>query len=214
MQLPSESSAYTHRVAFGLYLATRLERARLHDLEKSVTQVTEAVKAAGRAWEDADGPLQKALAIRHAVDQDDLDPIAQKARQDLAGRSLSAMREAPYTVIFHSGIEYYTAAPLDEEVKRYNELIDRLEENLPETDPVRVAAVPELKKGIAAFKEAVEKVEAAQSASGRAKTRLDSAEEAWEDLMEKTYGALVSLYGRAKAERFFPKAARGSRKGE
>lgn len=41
-----------------------------------------------------------------------------------------------------------------------------------------------------------------------ARTKLESAEEAWGILAEKTYGALVTRVGKRKANRFFPRRRR------
>jgi hypothetical protein len=60
------------------------------------------------------GPVHDALADRDAAD-DALDTIAQNGRLGLASRSLDADKKAPYALIFHKGIAYYTAARLEDQ---------------------------------------------------------------------------------------------------
>ena len=214
MQLPDKDAHYDARVGFGRYTARRLRREGKTGLEADVIQVTEAVLVAGRAKEDVAALVQAALADRDGAD-DDLDDIAKDARANLAGRSAEAARTAPYTQVFPAGIEYYTAAPLAEEVSRYEELGKRIVENLGAQDPVRVGAVPAIQKGVTAFEVAAKAVDKARTDVALADTRLVAAEEAWDRQMEKTYGALVAELGRAKADRFFPKSRKaGKRAGE
>lgn len=211
MQLPQSAAAYDTRVRYGRYVSRRLRKDKRIDLSQSVYEATQNVKQAGRAWEDTVEVIQDALADRDAAD-DVLDAAAQEARLALASRGISANRESPYIDIFPKGLEYYTAAPLDEEVKRYNELIERLKAHLPEDDPVRQSTIPKVEAGIVAFKEAEKAVEEARTAQSLAATRLARAEDAWNFLMEKIYGLLTSEMGRKRANRFFPKINRSRKK--
>lgn len=211
MKLPDKAAHYDVRVRLGRYVARRLRRDGKTQLAADVTKVTEAVLATGRAKEDAEWPLQDALADRDAAD-DDLDDTAKTARARMAGRSVDAPRTAPYTYVFPEGIDYYIAAPLDQEVPRYTELSKRLADHLEPKDPVRVEALPAIKKGLEAFSTASKAVDAARTELALADTRQVAAEEAWDRQIEKTYGVLVAEMGRARAERFFPKA-RKARKG-
>ena len=95
----------------------------------------------GRALEDADAPVQEALADRDSAD-DDLDALAKAARHKLAGRSLEAAKQAPYTLIFAEGIGDFTEAATGDEVQRYTELEARLTAHLPASDAVRRDALP------------------------------------------------------------------------
>jgi hypothetical protein len=204
MRLPPASAHFSQRVRYGRYVVRRLRRARLGTLATDAEKVTTALLTLGRALEDADAPIQDALADRDASD-DDLDEAAQTARLKLSARSADAVKTAPYTLIFPEGIGYYTAAPLDEEVKRYGELKQRLVENLPASDKVRAAAVTTIDAGLDGFSTAVKALDKARTDEALASTRLAAATEAWEKQMEKTYGALVAEQGKEKAERFFPK---------
>lgn len=207
MQLPPAGSAAQTRVRYGTYVARRLRRAKRKTLADDATLVTKNLRELSRAWEDTDDATQEAMADRDGAD-DDLDTTAQEARAALAGRGVTAMNEEPYTLIFPDGISYYTAAPQDEEVKRYGELSHRLTEHVGKDDPVRKKAVKEIAAGIEAYKASLVALDAAQTAESLVATRLTKATDAWERQMEKTYGALVSEVGRARAEGFFPRIKR------
>lgn len=211
MRLPAASAHVSQRTRFGAYVARRLRRARLVSLAADVETATGRLLTLARTVEDADTPIQNALADRDAYD-DDLDEAAQTARLKLAARSADAAKTAPYTQIFPQGIGYYTAAPLDEEVKRYGELKSRLEENLPATDKLRARTVAAIDAGLASWKTSAEALDAARTAESMASTRLHAATEAWEKQLEKTYGVVVSEVGRARADRFFPQV-RGKKSG-
>jgi hypothetical protein len=204
MQLPGPGASYIQRVRYGRYVARRVKRAGFERLATDVTRANQQLKAAGRAWEDADEPVQDGLADRDAAD-DTLDHAAQSARGTLAGRSVTAMREAPYTSIFPDGVGYYTAAPVGDEVARYRELDERLTTHLPAADPVRRSTTQAIHAGLKDYQAAADTLETARRAASLAGTALDRAIENWDRLMEKTYGALVSELGRAAAEAFFPK---------
>lgn len=210
MRLPDVDAPYADRVRYGGYGAQRLRRAKRTAMASDAEAATTIVLQRGREWEDAQGPVQDARADRDAAD-DDLDDLAKDSRGKLAGRSVDAARKAPYTLIFPEGIDYYTAAPLDQQVARYGQLISRMNEFLDPNDDVRKQAVPALIAGIAAFQAAVEALNEAVNAQSLAATRLQSAEDAWGVLMTKIYGALVADIGKAAAERFFPKI-RGKKK--
>lgn len=205
MRLPASTAHFSHRVRFGHYVARRLRRARMLGLSADVETTTGLLLVTGRAIEDADKAIQDALADRDAFD-DDLDEAAQSSRLKLAGRSTEAMKTAPYTRIYPDGLPYYTAAPLDQEVARYGELKGRIEEHLPAGDEVRDLTVNAIEVGLDGFSSAVAALTAARTAESLAATRLAAATESWERQIEKVYGALVNEVGRAKADRFFPRA--------
>lgn len=207
MQLPASSSSYRSRVRYGRYVARRLRRSKLLQLADDASAVTNALREAGRAWDDADDAILDALADRDGAD-DDLDKLAQEARAALAGRAADAMKTAPYTDVFPAGISYFTAAPLDEEVKRYTELKGRLAEHLPAADEVRKKAVKGIEAGLKEFEAGMKAVDAARTAESLAATRLSKATDVWEKQMEKTFGALVAEVGKAAADRFFPRVGR------
>lgn len=211
MRLPDSDAAFNERGRYGRYVGRRLRRAKRNAVAADVEAATALVVQRGRELEDAEGPVQDARADRDAAD-DDLDDTARDSRAKLAGRSADAARNAPYTQIFPDGIEYYTAAPLGEQVARYGQLISRLDEFLAPEDEVRVQAVPALTAGIAAFRSGVEAVDQALTAEALASTKLLAAEDAWERLMLKVYGALLGEVGKAAAERFFPKIRSGKKK--
>jgi hypothetical protein len=204
MRLPAPSAHFSQIVRYGNYVARRLRRARMLPLAADVEKTTALVLLTGRAREDADKPIQDALADRDAFD-DDIDQAAQASRLELAARSIDAVKTAPYTLIYPDGIGYYTAAPLDEEVARYGELKRRLEEHLPAADQVRCKTIAAIDAGLDGFRGAVEALTSARTAESLASTRLAAAIEGWEKQIEKSYGAIVGEVGRATAERFFPR---------
>lgn len=206
MRLPPPSAHYSQRARFGRYVTRRLKRARLASLAVDAEKVTASILALGRAWDDADGPVQDALADRDGFD-DDLDLAAQDGRVKLAGRGADAERTAPYTLIFQKGLIYYTAAPLDEEDSRYNELKGLVSEHLPADDVVRVAMVTSIDTGLEGFGNATRDLTTARNAETLAASRLAVATDAWTRQMEKTFGALVTEVGKARAEKFFPKVS-------
>jgi hypothetical protein len=209
MRLPAENSEFMAFVRYGIYVARRLRRAGLTSLAQDAEKVTVEVKTAGRLWEDADEPIQAALADRDAAD-DGLDLAAQTLRAAVASRSLGADKRAPYTQIFHQGIGFYIAAPLDQEEARYGELRLRVQEHLPEGDPARQEALVAIDKGLTTFRQAVDELHAAEAKEALAGTRTRSAIAAFSRQMEKTFGALVVEVGKTEADRFFPKV-RGTR---
>lgn len=211
MRLPDPDARYTERVRYGRYVGRRLRQAKRLVLAADVDAATALVLQRGREWEDASGPVQDARADRDAAD-DDLDDTAKGGRVKLAGRSADATRKAPYTQIYAEGIEYYTAAPLDQEVGRYGELVARFNEFLTPDDEVRQQAVPALTTGIAAFQSGADAVNQALTAESLAATRLQVAEDAWTVLMTKIYGTLVADLGKAGAERYYPKLRSGKKK--
>ena len=212
MQLPRENSAYPLIHNYGLYVFGRLRRAGLDAAAEAVRLANQEVKNLGRARDDKAEPMELGMADRDGAD-DDLDEAAKTARAELAGRSVDAVKKAPYTDIFTKGIEYYTSAALDQEINRYTELKVRAEAHLSADDPARVKLIPKLDRGMADFRAATDALAQARMEASLATTRLDGAIEAWSRLMEKTYGDLVAQVGKAKAERFFPKA-RNKRKDE
>lgn len=211
MEQPDEDAAFGHKVHYGRYVTRRLRRAQRAALAADVEAATNLVLQRGREWEDAAGPVQDARADRDAAD-DELDTLAQDARAKLAGRSADAPKKAPYILIFPEGIGYYTAAPLDEEKKRYDELQKRLTEHLPAQDEVREAAVPKIGDRLAAFDAAEKALAASLTAESLASTRLDAAEDALRRILIKVYGLLVSELGKPAAEKFFPKPSGARRK--
>ena len=211
MRPPDEDAAFNHKVHYGRYVSRRLRRALRAVLAADVEAATLLVLQRGREWEDTKGPVQDARADRDAAD-DELDTIAQDARARLAGRSADAVKKAPYTLIFPEGVGYYTAAPIDEEKKRYDELQKRLTEHLPANDEVQKDAVPKIIAGLAAFEAAEKALATSLTAESLASTRLDAAEDAFRRLMTKVYGLLVSELGKPAAEKFFPRPSGARRK--
>lgn len=194
------------RVIYGRYVLRRLVRVGQDELADGVATSTALVLATARAVEDQEVPVQEAIADREAVD-DELDDLAQFIRLQLASRSNTAARERPYKDIFEKGIEHYTSATLAVQVARYGELVDRMAEFLAAEDALQAEAA-KVRTALAEWQAASAAVATARSALAIARTGRDAATDAWSVTMERTYGALVSLYGKRKADRFFPKSGR------
>jgi hypothetical protein len=209
MRLPGETAGSMVRVTYGRYVWRRLVRAEQDDLANNVSAVTRAVHAAHRAVEDAELPVQEAIADRDA-DDDDLDETARLVRLQLAARELGADKKRPYTDIFPDGIDYYTGARLSEQGARYTELVAKLESALPATDDLRASTVSKLQSQLSSWKVSEGAVETQRAQLGVARTQRETATEEWTVTLERTYGALVERFGKKKAERFFPRTNRKS----
>lgn len=205
MKLPQLSARYTHRVRYGRYTAARLKKAKRAEQAASLEQATDKVKTSGRKVEDSMDAIDTAAAFRDVADST-MDDACKHFRKQLAARSLSADKEPPYTTVFPQGIGYYIAAPVSENVNRYNELITRVEANLPADDPLRTALLPVITTGIEDYKTASEQLSQARTALSMARTESDVAEDEWETLMVKIYGNLIADLGKQAAERFFLKS--------
>lgn len=203
MELPAKGSSYRKRVRFGRYVARKLKRNKHADLLALVLAITDRVRAAGRAWEDADDEAYGANAELEEAD-DDLDVIGQTARNALGGRGVDAINEAPYTLIFDRGITWYTAAPQDEEVSRYRMLAARLRQHLPEGDPVRAEA-DRIDAGIVGYEAATGSVDTARRGLVEAALTLATTEADFDRVINKVYSDLRGTLGAKKAERHFPK---------
>lgn len=210
MQLPHDNAHYSVRVEFGTYVVRRLKRAQFTALATDIALASAELKAKGRAWEDSAESLQNAMADRDGAD-DDLDDNAQHARANLGGRSVSAVKEAPYTLIFPQGIGYYTAARLEDEVGRYTEFGARVSAHLPDGDSIKAPTLQANTQGIADFQAGTAALQQAALQRSMLRTELLQAVEAWNRLMEKIYGLLVAELGKKAAERFFPKSRNKSK---
>ena len=202
MKLPQKSAAFAHRVAFSVYVERRLRREGLETLADEAASLRSTLTRLGRSWEDADVPIQEALADRDATD-DALDTLAQLIRLTLAARSVDATEKAPYTQIFPDALRYYTQAPLDAQTARYGELKLRLEANLPAGDPL-LAQTQSLDALLATWDAQVSALETARTQERMLRDQLDATSAEWDSLMERVYGTLVAEKGRKDAERFFP----------
>lgn len=70
---------------------------------------------------------------------------------------------------------------------------------------LRRDALPKIADGIAAYRTAEGALSPAQSAEEVASARLEATKTAWRTALERTYGARIQQFGKAGAERFFPK---------
>lgn len=201
MQLPRKSAAYPRRIAYSAYTERRLRRATHSSLADELTASRKCLLGLGRTWEDLAIPVQEALAERDAID-DSLDRLTQNIRLRLSSRSMDAIRQAPYINVFPESIRYYTEAPLNEQVARYSELKTRMTTALPPDDP-ELESLVELDKLLTTWSEMTLAIEDARLQETLAREQLESQTVAWEALIEKVYGQLVSLEGKKKADRYF-----------
>lgn len=209
MKMPPNDASYTQLIRNGRYLSRRLRRAKCVDLANECDEATASVREAGRAEEDCEDAVQDAMADRDAAD-DELDLTAKECRHQLAGRGLRAANEAPYTQVFPQGIEYYTEATAAQEVERFSELRARLTEHLPANDGVRKAALPKLERSLESYREAEAALTAARTTQSVAATKRDAAMVVWRQMYVRIYGTLIARFGKLEAERYFPRASRGT----
>ena len=212
MKFPQENAGYPLVVKFARYTARKLRTSGRTEMANDIASMALGLRAKGRIWEDAEDAVQDALADRDSAD-DALDAMAQEGRNTLAGRSVSAAREEPYTLIYPDGIGYYIAAPQDAEVARYRELMLRIESHLPDGDVVLAQTSEGVTTGLAAFSAGVAALDETETTKLLARTELERANRNLRRQLEKTYGVLVVELGKMRAERFFPKAAK-NKKGE
>ena len=203
MKKLAKSAAYPRRVRMGVYVSAQCYSARRTDLAQKVDMVVEDVKVKGRAWEDSQERTTRAAAHKKAADWD-LDNCAQDIRFRMASVSRHATNEAPYTHVWHSGIDYYTGAREADEVSVYSELITLLCSHLSPEDPIRTQEVPRLQSLVEVWQTASSESTEAQTAETQARVSLDSAELNFDRVMDEVYGTLFAESGRKGADRFFP----------
>ena len=208
MRLPPVTASAAQWIATGRYVGQRARRAGFDDLALPIEAAAEEVKVTRRIWEDLDEGAATRIADRDAAD-DVLDLVAQRAKSQLAARAADATTISPFVDVFPSGIGYYIDAGLADEVIRYRELADRLSRFLGQEDPVRLAAVPQVEAGVAAFEASLDELDAARRSAALARNDYDAAVEALAILLERSHGALLQRVGKRRTEGFFPKTRRG-----
>ena len=209
MRLPAESASNAVRYTYARYVARRSRRAKLADEENEVKAVTAALKAAAENEDAAEQVLPDVFADRDSYD-DELDDIAKRHRQAIEGRGTNANRERPYTSIYPDGIAWYTSAPLDQQKSRYELLVRRYSENLPDDDPVR-AESHLITEALEGWLQATEALGKAQMEVAVARAKTAQALEAWETTLNRLYFRLGERLGKTRAERLFPKIRRGAK---
>lgn len=212
MRLPARTTSNVARLTFARYVARRLRRARLTDEEGEVRAATTALSEASGALGEAELAVSDWLADRDAAD-DDLDDTAKRHRQAIEGRGVNANRDKPYTDIYPDGMAWYLNAPLGDQVSRYELLARRYETFLAADDPVRAEA-PLIRHQVAQWTAARAQVEQAELDVAMARAKVQRAIEAWGQTLTRLYFRLAEKYGKAQAERFFPRANRARRPDE
>jgi len=202
MKTPSPGSHFRHHVRSGLYTVGRLLRAHMSEQAGSIQQATQTVLQTGRALEDAEFALVDAFAARDATD-DLLDTQTQLGRQQLASRGLGADKRTPYTAIFPDGIKWYIAAPLEEQVARYQIFINRCSTQLPEDDTLRLNVVPQIATLLGEWQAASSSLMTRQASTTGARDELEAGISVWQKLMHDSYNTLCIQLSKAQAEQFF-----------
>ena len=206
MRLPDETSVEPVYLRYGRYTTRRLQRAGHTALAADLAKVNRDLRATYRAAQDLEEPVQDGLADRDAVD-DGMDGATQIARAAVAGRTTNPATDETYKAIFPLGVAWYTAAPLDEQASRYNELIARVEKTLPASDPARKTLVPVVIQGLKDFEKATKALDKANLAADLGLSGYQSARAGWRRHMDRLYSALRADHGAEYAERFFPKTS-------
>lgn len=210
MQFLPPDAAYWRRLDQGDYVAAKFKRKKLADLLAMVIAATDAVEEKGRAYDKARRKAFSAQAERDGID-DDLDENTKDHRASLGGRSANAAQEAPYTLIYHQGIDYYINAPLDLQVTRYLELAERVREHLPIDDPLREPFAARIEALVADYEVAVKTLAKERRRLALATTALNVAKADFDTTLERVHGTLQTRFGRIKANRFFPRYRSGTR---
>ena len=209
MRLPHKNASVPTRLNYARYLGQRLRRSKLTTDENDVKTLSDAMRQADLAETALEEELTSLYADRDAAD-DELDDLTKRHRQAIEGRATNANRERPYTDIFPDGVAWYTASPLNEQVNRYELLVRRYNEFLPDGDPVRAEAT-RITQGVAAWKDSTDKLAKAELDLAMARGKTAQTVSAWEEGLRRLYFRLAERVGKTQAERFFPKASRGSR---
>jgi len=93
----------------------------------------------------------------------------------------------------------------------YKQLRERIQENLAADDVLRTDLVPRLEATLAIHAQAETALEDVRNTAQLSREGLENAPAGWGELIEKTYGARVSMLGQEQAEECFPPIARVSK---
>ena len=204
MQFLDPEAAAWRRLDQGDYVASKLKRKKVLDLLAAVVAATDLIEEKSRLYDKARRKAFAAQADRDGID-DDLDDITKEHRASLGGRSANASQEAPYNLIYHQGVDYYIAAPLDQQVTRYQELAERVRQHLPVEDPLREPFAARIEALLVEYEAAVKVLAKERRRLALAATDLDVAKKDFDTLLDRTHGTLKSRFGGRKADRFFPR---------
>jgi hypothetical protein len=207
MQLPKEGSSVSVLRQFTAYTVRRLRTAKLTTEAQDCVAILRALRDAAGRVEDAEEPYVEALADRDAVDET-ADAAAEEASRVVAARQPDGKAKAPWNIIFKQGVTYYLAAPNQEQVKRYTELADKLDANLPAGDAVRASVVPRIRGAMEQWGGTEKALMAAVNTVVQRRVERDVAEAAWRQHMDRLYSALRRDLGKEAAERFFRRSTR------
>ena len=209
MRLPQKTASVPNRLNYARYLGQRLRRAKLTTEEEEVKALSDVLRQAKLAETALEEELTSLYADRDSAD-DDIDDITKRHRQAIEGRATNANKQRPYTDIYPDGVAWYTASPLADQRSRYELLVRRYAEFLPEGDPVRAEATL-ITQALNAWKDASDRLAQAELDLAMARAKTAQSVNTWEEGLRRLYFRLAERLGKTQAERFFPKASRGNR---
>ncbi len=207
MRLPPPTAAYAQRVSYGCYTEAALLSEGFNGAAGSVRTQIDAVKTAGRAYEDHQEKLFGARAQRDLATWH-INRTIQTFALGLRSRSLDAVKKAPYTLILPNGIDEYIIAPIPQVVQRVTLLKERVTLHLDPADPLRVALLNDIEGPLTRWMAAQAKLEDARRQRAHASQVLDTAEAAFDKVLTDIWADRVKAEDKGKAERFFAKVDR------
>lgn len=204
MELPPKAAKHTHKVRYGYYVIGRLKARKLDELAQQVEQLTHQVRDNTYALEESAGLVQQAVAQRdHFLER------LEAATTNFAAALNTMQKSFPKGTrakIFHSGTNYYTAAPLADQEKRYRELVELCESSIPDGDKMKIVRV--LKKLIKRFIKATRNMGEQRGELFKSRSAKESLATAWEEGMTQVYDKLCETIDTESAESIFPKPLR------
>ncbi|NUN13583.1 MAG: hypothetical protein HUU55_08100 [Myxococcales bacterium] len=202
MYLPRSTSAPTARLRHAKYAARSLRRAGFDTESTTITAAANVVRSKLADAQKADDHLSEMLADRDHVDSR-LDDVGGEFRLAIGSRTSTAMTEKPYTDIFHQGAQWVLTAPIDENSKRYEELLARAEEYLTADDLALITLQQKLPPLLIEWKTQLQNVDNARTKLALALAAVDTAEEDYDRVVEKTAALLTAELGKSKVQRLF-----------
>ncbi len=205
--LPASASTFRF-VSHASYVARSLDVAGRREQAARIKTAARKARDFHRAVEDQAILVFESKAERDFADRGG-DTVIRDFRHGLNARSRDAIKQAPSTRIFPDGLEYYTGAPISEQVERYAELKERVETHLAEDDPLRAPFLAALDEALTAFQAAQSLLRSERRKLSELRLDLREAREDLARMLERTWGALVADLGKEAADGFFPAADSG-----
>jgi len=182
MRLPTSSAAWSQCVRYGIHISHQLRTAGFEDPAAAIRDTTLHLASLGRAWEDCDEEVQRALEDRDVAIAS-LRRIAREVHRRLTKQGPNAEQEPPYTQVFPKGVRACSGCEPERVQARFSHLRNRLIAHLAVGDPIRVELVPRLEAALAAHALTEGGLEDVLVEAQRAEDSLLSAREEWERLL-------------------------------